>query len=320
MRLTLCVIFVIEIHYQQCFGAKFIELPGFGSHEKPFLEKNKDTEPNGRRFFFAPISQKGTKVNSTFITFSSQNFNTHKHLKNKLHSRRAKISKYLRPLFLEESKVNQTSSTENTPTKTDAIISVSPNSWPPERPQPHYRRQWLFRATSTPPPPDDKDENIKSKIKMLVDQTIHDSEDSMKTVQELKDLHRKEIPYRVGFILSMIKKSRDVLNELFNVAVKHRDEWKTLEQLKIFELIVHTNVDTNNLVRQLININMHSSPAPQQQDQQHQPEIPVNPENPQQQENPNEPLQPPQPPLPPLPPQPPPIPPGNLRFPYKPWG
>lgn len=54
----------------------------------------------------------------------------------------------------------------------------------------------------------------------------------------------------------MVKKSKDVMSELFNIAVKHKDDWKALEQLKVFELIVHTNVDTTNLVRQLVEIHI----------------------------------------------------------------
>ncbi|KAG6444738.1 hypothetical protein O3G_MSEX003531 [Manduca sexta] len=103
---------------------------------------------------------------------------------------------------------------------------------------------------------EDKDTNLKNKISTLVQQTLHDTERKIKSVQQLKEKNRHQEPYRAGFILSMIKKTRDVLNELFNVAVKHRDEWKALEQLKIFELIVHTNVDTTNLVRQLVEIHV----------------------------------------------------------------
>lgn len=103
---------------------------------------------------------------------------------------------------------------------------------------------------------DEKDTNLKNKISTLVQQTIHDTERKIKSIQHIKDDHRDTAAYKAGFILSMIKKSRDVLNELFNVAVKHKDEWKALEQLKIFELIVHTNVDTTNLVRQLVEIHI----------------------------------------------------------------
>lgn len=103
---------------------------------------------------------------------------------------------------------------------------------------------------------DEKDSNIKQKIAMLVEQTMQDAHRKMKLVEELKDEHREEAPYKAGFILSMVKKSKDVLDELFNVAVKHKDEWMALEQLKIFELIVHTNVDTTNLLRQLVDVHV----------------------------------------------------------------
>ncbi|CAH2090968.1 unnamed protein product [Euphydryas editha] len=103
---------------------------------------------------------------------------------------------------------------------------------------------------------EEKDERLKSKISSLVDQTLYDTERKISSVRNLKEKHRDEAPYRVGFLLSMIKKSKEVLSELFNVAIKHKDDWKALEQLKIFELIVHTNVDTTNLVRQLVEIHV----------------------------------------------------------------
>ncbi|CAD0200936.1 unnamed protein product [Chrysodeixis includens] len=125
------------------------------------------------------------------------------------------------------------------------------------------RRYWLLSDSPNYTPKlkanvyeDEKDINLKSKISTLVQQTMHDTDRKMKMVQQLKEKHREESPYRAGFILSLIKKSRDVLNELFNVAIKHRDEWKALEQLKIFELLVHTNVDTTNLLRQLVDIHL----------------------------------------------------------------
>nr|XP_034831548.1 uncharacterized protein LOC117988506 [Maniola hyperantus] len=125
-------------------------------------------------------------------------------------------------------------------------------------------RRWLvtsnlhLRSTQTTDDinEEEKDENLKRKISSLVDQTVHDTNKKIKLISHVKEQLRNEIPYRVGFILSMIKKSKDVLNELFNVAVKHKDDWKALEQLKIFELIVHTNVDTSHLVRQLVEVHI----------------------------------------------------------------
>lgn len=102
----------------------------------------------------------------------------------------------------------------------------------------------------------EKDENIKKKITSLVEQTLHDTEKKIESIQGIKNANRDLAPYKIGFILSMVKKSRDMLNELFNTAVKHRDSWRALEQLKIFELIAHTNVDTTNLVRQLVEIHI----------------------------------------------------------------
>lgn len=142
----------------------------------------------------------------------------------------------------------------------DKSLEVSSTSIKPE----DNRRFWLVNSNvklrSQPKEvaitEEEKDERLKSKISSLVDQTIYDTERKISSVQNLKEKHRDEAPYRVGFLLSMIKKSKEVLSELFNVAVKHKDDWKALEQLKIFELIVHTNVDTTNLVRQLVEIHV----------------------------------------------------------------
>lgn len=97
---------------------------------------------------------------------------------------------------------------------------------------------------------------ILNKISTLIAQTLHDTENKIASIKDFKEKHREEGPYKVGFILSMVKKSKDVMSELFNIAVKHKDDWKALEQLKVFELIVHTNVDTTNLVRQLVEIHI----------------------------------------------------------------
>ncbi|VVD03242.1 unnamed protein product [Leptidea sinapis] len=101
-----------------------------------------------------------------------------------------------------------------------------------------------------------KDENLKSKISLLVEQTLHDTESKIKKVDAIKQQHRETPAYKAGFILSMIKRNKDMLTELFSVAVKHKDNWKALEQLQIFEFIVHTNVDTTYLVKQLVEIHM----------------------------------------------------------------
>ncbi|CAH4006646.1 unnamed protein product [Pieris brassicae] len=124
---------------------------------------------------------------------------------------------------------------------------------------PNGRRYWLASALDEKPineNDEEKDENLKLKITTLVEQTIYDTEQKINSVKPLKDQHREQAPYKAGFILSLIKKSKDVLNELFNVAIRHKNDWKALEQLKVFELIVHTNVDTTNLVRQLVEIHI----------------------------------------------------------------
>ncbi|KPI97265.1 hypothetical protein RR46_09172 [Papilio xuthus] len=113
---------------------------------------------------------------------------------------------------------------------------------------------------------EEKDASLKNKIKLLVQQCIHDAKDKMETIDSLKDKYKDDPSYKVGFIFHNLKKSKDVMSELFNVAVKHRHDWKALEQMRIFELIVHTNVDTTNLVRQLVELHLHNvnatNPAP----------------------------------------------------------
>lgn len=140
----------------------------------------------------------------------------------------------------------------------------------PHNTSPDTRRHWLVSESPYPSTDmnphtlsDDKDSGLKTKILTLVQQTMHDTDTKVRATQSIKDKYRDRAPYRIGFILSMVKKSRDVLNELFNVAVKHREEWKALEQLKIFELIVHTNVDTTNLVRQLVELHINNLNATQ---------------------------------------------------------
>lgn len=124
------------------------------------------------------------------------------------------------------------------------------------------RRYWLVSAVDEKVSPkykeneEEKDENLKGKIMSLVEQTLYDTEQKIKSLQPLKDQYRDQPPYKAGFILSLIKKYKDVLNELFNVAIRHKNDWKALEQLKVFELIVHTNVDTTNLVRQLVEVHI----------------------------------------------------------------
>ncbi|KPJ07278.1 hypothetical protein RR48_07694 [Papilio machaon] len=105
---------------------------------------------------------------------------------------------------------------------------------------------------------EEKDASLKNKIKLLVEQCIHDAKDKMETINSLKEKYKDDPSYKVGFIFHNLKKSKDVMTELFNVAVKHRHDWKALEQMRIFELIVHTNVDTSNLVRQLVELHLHN--------------------------------------------------------------
>ncbi|KAJ8716000.1 hypothetical protein PYW08_013285 [Mythimna loreyi] len=126
------------------------------------------------------------------------------------------------------------------------------------------RKYWLLNEhpqyTRGPAMPrvyeDEKDTNLKQKIANLVDQTMRDTQKKMKKTEEIKRDNRDAPPYKIGFILCMIKKSKNVMDELFNVAVKHRDQWKSLQHLKVFELIVHTNVDTTNLLRQLVDVHL----------------------------------------------------------------
>ncbi|KAL4712001.1 hypothetical protein ACJJTC_003668 [Scirpophaga incertulas] len=99
---------------------------------------------------------------------------------------------------------------------------------------------------------DESNKNLKQKMATLVEQSVHDTERKIKSIQHIRSKYREGAPYRAGFIMSLTKKNKDIMNELFNVAVKHKDEWSAQEHLKIFELIVRTNVDITNLVRHLV--------------------------------------------------------------------
>ncbi|XP_035445543.2 uncharacterized protein LOC118272922 [Spodoptera frugiperda] len=158
----------------------------------------------------------------------------------------------------ESSTVSPTSSPAMSPTTTPSPI-------PPSKEKSNIRRRWLLneapkkKILGRSSYEDEKDYTLKSKIALLVNQTMEDEHIRMQEIEHIKVQFRDQKPYRAGFVLSLIKKSRDVLNELFNVAVKHRDEWKALEQLKIFELIIHTNLDTTDLLRQLVDIHLGNS-------------------------------------------------------------
>lgn len=93
--------------------------------------------------------------------------------------------------------------------------------------------------------------NLKNKIKLLIEHAMHDIEEKMKELDSMTKPLKEKQAYKAGFLLNMIKRSREVINELFNVAIKHRDEWQALEQLKIFEMIVNTNIENNHYVKQL---------------------------------------------------------------------
>lgn len=164
-------------------------------------------------------------------------------------------------IYLVELQTEQrtTKSEKQDSSESNGIIQrrLMQQAYPPVRNNPKRTMEYIFRqSVHEPIVEDEKDLDIKNKIATLVQQTVHDTARKITSIQNVKKNHKEQAPYKIGFILSMIKKARDVLNELFNVAVKHRDEWKALEQLKIFELIVHTNVDTTNLVRQLVEIHI----------------------------------------------------------------
>ncbi|KOB79249.1 putative ATP-dependent RNA helicase, partial [Operophtera brumata] len=102
---------------------------------------------------------------------------------------------------------------------------------------------------------DEKSLQIKQKIAQLIQLTMNTTTEGIKTIKPLQDEHGKSAYYKFGLVLSQVKKTREVLNELFNTAIKHRNSWRALEQLKIFELIVESNVETTELTKQLIELN-----------------------------------------------------------------
>ncbi|XP_063623540.1 uncharacterized protein LOC134795581 [Cydia splendana] len=105
------------------------------------------------------------------------------------------------------------------------------------------------------------DNTLKEKIGFIIEQTLNDARKELASINDLKAQYNKTAEYRIGFLMYMVKRSRDVMNELFTVAVNHKEDWKALDQLKIFELIIHTNVDTSNLLRQLLEIAIQEAPS-----------------------------------------------------------
>ncbi|XP_061714640.1 uncharacterized protein LOC133523178 [Cydia pomonella] len=104
------------------------------------------------------------------------------------------------------------------------------------------------------------DNTMKEKIGFIIEQTINDARKELAGIDDLKAQYNRTTEYRIGFLMYMVKRSRDVMSELFTVAVNHKEDWKALDHLKIFELIIHTNVDTSNLLRQLLDIAIQEAP------------------------------------------------------------
>ncbi|XP_063382038.1 uncharacterized protein LOC134668521 [Cydia fagiglandana] len=104
------------------------------------------------------------------------------------------------------------------------------------------------------------DSTLKEKIGFIIEQTLNDARKELASINDIKSQYNKTAEYRIGFLMYMVKRSRDVMNELFTVAINHKEDWKALDQLKIFELIIHTNVDTSNLLRQLLEIAIQEAP------------------------------------------------------------
>lgn len=92
-----------------------------------------------------------------------------------------------------------------------------------------------------------------------MDRTQKDVELKMKYLTKEESIYKNETlnRYKLGKHLSLIQKCKVIMNELFDIAVRHKNDWKALEQLKIYEMILHTNVDTNNYVNQMLEIQIH---------------------------------------------------------------
>lgn len=92
-----------------------------------------------------------------------------------------------------------------------------------------------------------------------MDRTLMDVEIKMngltrqETIKSETSLNR----YRLGKHLSLMKKCKMVMSELFDIAIKHKNDWKALEQLKIYEMILHANVDANNYINQMLEVQLY---------------------------------------------------------------
>lgn len=129
---------------------------------------------------------------------------------------------------------------------------------PPNRPETHggHNIPNLPGSPVNPKQPgqsesDDRNENVESKIKRLVQKTMHDTKAKIDSIDYIKEAMVNMTDYRTGVVLSSVKKARDDVTMLFNIAIRNRDSWKALEQLSIFEIIVHSAVDTADQVQQL---------------------------------------------------------------------
>lgn len=97
---------------------------------------------------------------------------------------------------------------------------------------------------------------IKDLVRTLVAQAMLDTNRTVLSMRKLRDNMKKNPDYKIGFITSFIRKERQQLNDFFEMALKFKDHVKVLQQMKVFEYIMRSNVNITTLVRQVIHLHI----------------------------------------------------------------
>lgn len=111
----------------------------------------------------------------------------------------------------------------------------------------------------TTPAPGPADDSMKAKIALIVDRTMNDAEVSISGIADIKAKYAHEPAFKIGFIIGVIKRASYVLDRLFNVAMKHKEQWQALEQLKLYELMMHTSFSITSLSREAFSLHADAS-------------------------------------------------------------
>lgn len=101
-----------------------------------------------------------------------------------------------------------------------------------------------------------QDAVFKGIINGLVKQSLLDNNRSLHSLDNIRNRIKNEVTYQIGFITRFIKHQRDLMNDFFDLAIKNRHNVLILQQMNVFEHIMHTNVNITNLVNRLVSIHI----------------------------------------------------------------